>query len=188
MRRRELTQIKESEFSTSEQSEPHLEPFTLQVNFTDTQLSHRFVRFEVPEVLDYEEAKRLVNQYLIKKLEDPDKTGCLLAKLQEDNDLLSQDGKEIISRGTNEETGSRIFTVQMVCNVANETCYSNKTAPKITREYVKSNFQFIDSLYQTLEDYISTENGLNVEDKLFFGPQKTSIGVQVFINQQYHLD
>ena len=71
----------------------------------------------------------------------------------------------------------------MVCNVANETCYSNKQVPKMTREYVKSNFQFIDSLYQSLEDYIQAENSLNVEDKLFYGPQKTSIGVQVFINQ-----
>ena len=62
-------------------------------------------------MLDYDEAKRLVNQYLIKKLEDPDKTGCLLAKLQEDSDLLSQDGKEILARGTNEETGAKILTV-----------------------------------------------------------------------------
>ena len=40
----------------------------------------------------------------------------------------------------------------------------------MTREYVKSNFQFIDSLYQTLEDYIQAESSLNVEDKLFYGP------------------
>ena len=33
-------------------------PFSLQVNFTDTKLSHRFVRFEVPDSLDYDETVR----------------------------------------------------------------------------------------------------------------------------------
>ena len=75
--------------STSEQSDPQIDPFQLQVNFTDTQLSHRFIRFEVPGALDYGEAKQLVQQYLIKKLQDPETTGCLVAKLQEDEDLVS---------------------------------------------------------------------------------------------------
>lgn len=158
------------------------------MNYTDTQLSHRFVRFEVPTALDYDEAKRLVQQYVIKKLEDPETTGCLLAKLQEDADLLSQDGSQIIARGSIEETGARILTVNMVCNVVKETCYSNKQAPRMTREYFKSNFQFIDGLHEALEDYIQAETELGVDDKLYHAPQKTSIGVQVWINQQYHLD
>ena len=158
------------------------------MNYTDTQLSHRFIRFEVPEALDYDEAKGLVQQYMIKKLQDPETTGCLLAKLQEDADLLSQDGSKVLARGSIEETGARILTVSMVCNVMKETCYSNKQAPRPTREYFKSNFQFIDGLHEALEDYIETEAKLGVEDKLYYAPQKTSIGVQVWTSQQYHLD
>lgn len=32
----------------------NFDPFFLQVNYTDTQLSHRFVRFEIPQSGDYE--------------------------------------------------------------------------------------------------------------------------------------
>lgn len=44
-------------------------PYQLQVNFSDTKLSHRFVRFEVPDSLDYDETVRQVRVYLDKKRE-----------------------------------------------------------------------------------------------------------------------
>ena len=47
----------------------------------------------------------------------------------------------------------------------------------MTREYFKSNFQFIDGLHEALEDYIHSETELGVDDKLYYAPQKTSIGV-----------
>ena len=39
-------------------------PFYLQVNYTDTQLSHRFVRFEIPKNGNYDEIKSKVEAYL----------------------------------------------------------------------------------------------------------------------------
>ena len=43
-------------------------PYLLQVNYTDTQLSHRFIRFEVPESISYDPFKKTVDEYLSKKL------------------------------------------------------------------------------------------------------------------------
>lgn len=43
-------------------------PYMLQVNYTDTQLSHRFIRFEVPESISYDTFRKTVDEYLSKKL------------------------------------------------------------------------------------------------------------------------
>ena len=56
-------------------------PFKLQVNFTDTKLSHRFVRFEIPDLLSYEDSKREVQAYLDKKLNNKVTTGVVAVKL-----------------------------------------------------------------------------------------------------------
>jgi len=42
-------------------------PYMLQVNYTDTKLSHRFVRFEIPAGLSYEDTKRDIKAYLREK-------------------------------------------------------------------------------------------------------------------------
>ena len=83
----------------------------------------------MPDELDYDEARHQVQKYLTDRLENLETTGCLLAKLQDDNDLVSQDGLEIITRGSIEETGTRILTVKMVCNLTKEKCYSNHQTP-----------------------------------------------------------
>ena len=68
-------------------------PFRLQVTYTDTKLSHRFVRFEVPaEGPSYEATKRKVQGYLSRLQIRRETTGVLLTKLQEDTDLHSQEG------------------------------------------------------------------------------------------------
>ena len=66
-------------------------PYPLQVNYTDTKLSHRFIRFEIPKLVVVESFKNDVQEYLDEKLRRKD-TGVHIAKLQIDTDLVADDG------------------------------------------------------------------------------------------------
>ena len=67
-------------------------PYHIQVNYTDTKLSHRFVRFELPDEIEVDDMRRTVQSYLDSKRQDPN-SGIVVAKLQVDSNLLAEDGE-----------------------------------------------------------------------------------------------
>ena len=85
----------------------------LQVNFTDTKLSHRFIRFEVPSSEDFITRCASIKEFLDRKLQNRSTTGVVLAKMQEDTDLNAQDDAQVISKASNKDTGSRFITVNI---------------------------------------------------------------------------
>jgi hypothetical protein len=123
-------------------------PFSLQINYTDTLLSHRFVRFEIPHNGNYDEIKGHVQAFLEDLTHNKETNGIVLTRLQEDKDLLSEG--EVISRGAMAKTGNRIMTVNMVCNLALDT---DKYKPFMYQTHVKGNFDFIDDLHSSLKSF-----------------------------------
>jgi len=47
--------------------------------------------------------------------------------------LNSPKGTQVVARGGVEATGSKFFTVNMVCDVKKETCYKDVTVPREKR-------------------------------------------------------
>lgn len=96
-------------------------PYKLNVNFTDTKLSHRFIRFEIPNSLDYKNSISQIKDYLNKKKNQKSTTGVVVTNLQEDIDLVVEDpdtGEDkVIAKGSIPETGSRMVTVNMICDI-----------------------------------------------------------------------
>lgn len=113
------------------------------MNYTDTQLSHRFVRFEIPSAGVYDDIKMKIETYLDGLLANKDKNGVVLARIQEDKDLFTEN--ELAARGTMPRTGNRIITANIVCNVSLE---ADKYKAFEYQQHVKGNFNFIEDLFQ----------------------------------------
>lgn len=162
-------------------------PQMLQVNFTDTKLSHRFIRFEVPSSEDFVTRCASIKEFLDRKLQNRSTTGVVIAKMQEDTDLNAQDDAQVISKASNKDTGSRFITVNMVCDVANERCYQDTSVPKAMRPQTPGRLDFKADLVKSFEDYSRQEKELidiAEEDQLYQQPKVTEIGVSVLVNQR----
>lgn len=143
-------------------------PYPLQVNYTDTKLSHRFIRFEIPKLVVVESFKNDVQEYLNEKLRRKD-TGVHIAKLQVDTDLIAEDGEQVISHGHNAQTGSSFMTVTMVCDIRKEKCY-NDFNNIIQKRLRKDQDDFKASVMKSILEYQNTEREhINVsDDQLLF--------------------
>ena len=107
--------------------------FLLQVNYTDTAMSHRFVRFELPD-RHLEQGKAKIEEYIRSiYLEEP---GTVYHKLQEDEDLTGEGG-QIASAGRG-KTG-KFFTLQIVSDLKRL-----EEPPAERRDLVKGDYTFID--------------------------------------------
>ena len=135
------------------------QPLTIQCNYTDTKLSHRFARFELdPRHLSH------LEQYLVNLKAEGQ---ILLYKLQLDQDI-TQDGV-VVSQGRSEANGLQIVTLQMVADMAD----SLQTQGSLDD---MSQFSFIDRLYNQILKYSQTQ-----KSTIFTQVQKTTIGVQTIL-------
>ncbi len=112
-----------------------LQGFSIQINYTDTSLSHRFMRYEVAEE-NLDEAKSKVEEYIRQMYKE--ENGTAYHKLQEDNDIVGEKG-QIVSAGRGKV--GRFFTLCMVCQIS-----KNANAPQPRRELIKNNYDFIDQI------------------------------------------
>jgi len=103
--------------------------------YTDTKLSHRFIRFELLE--DYEdEGKTMVDEFIRKCFLQPpnsnignlylEETGTLQHKVQNDEDIKNNQGK-VVSHAKGKH--GKFYTINVVCNPQN-----NIDPPEITNE------------------------------------------------------
>ena len=140
-------------------------------------------------------------------MRNTNQNGVILTRLQEDKDLFSEE--EIAAHGTMPKSLNKIMTVSIVCDVSKDI---DKYKPTEYQHYIKSNFGFIDDLYdnlctfktdeeQTMKELAKSETGRatlaqmsanqsNKEMKeisLYHNAMQTTIGVQVFVRQSNHL-
>ena len=113
-----------------------LTKFILQVNYTDTSLSHRFIRFELPEKNQIEGLKK-VNEYITQTYKEE---GTRHHKLQEDQDLHGEAG-QVVSAGTGKN--GKYYTLQLVCDIAKA---EETVEPR--RTMVKGDYSFANEVYE----------------------------------------
>jgi len=105
------------------------------VNYTDTQLSHRFMRFSVPDK-NIEKARQKAGEFIREIFKS--EMGTLHYKIQEDEDITGEKG-EILSAG--KARGCSNMTVCVVCDPL-----KNENPVQPFRELVKNNFEFMEEV------------------------------------------
>lgn len=86
--------------------------YVIQINYTDTSLSHRFIRFELSEQ-NIQAGKLKVEEFIRQMYKE--ESGTIYHRLQEDSDILGEKG-QVLSAGTGKH--GRFFTLQIVTDVS----------------------------------------------------------------------